>query len=93
MLEDEHRSLSRDARNLSEDEFVGDQVPQHSDGDVGEILNDLPEPLAFFGVLGHENSAGATIFSCAAPSFFDLAQHGIKRVSGIFQLHAYRHNG
>ncbi len=54
MLQDQHRRLARDARNLAKDEFVGHQVGQHGDRDVGERLDDLLPALRIFQVFDHE---------------------------------------
>ena len=41
MLENQHRSLARNARDFAENKFVGHQVAEHGDGDLGERFDDL----------------------------------------------------
>ena len=36
MLQDQHRSFARHARDFAEDEFVGHKIAEHSDGDLRE---------------------------------------------------------
>ncbi len=87
MLENQHRRFARHARNLAEDEFVGDQVAQHRDGDLGKRLDDLPEAVGFFGMLGHQRQPCQRFSHARALSFFDHAQHGIQGVSGVGEFH------
>ena len=54
MLQDEHRRFARDARDLAEDEFVGDQIGQDGDRYVGKRLDDLLPAFRVFQVFGHE---------------------------------------
>ena len=53
MLQDQHRSLARHARDFSIHEFVGHQVPQHRDGDLGEGFDNLPQPFDFLQMFRH----------------------------------------
>ena len=101
MLEDEDGGFARDARNLAVDELVGNKVGERSDGHLGKDVEDFLEPLGFFGMSGHPGSfrAGETpalrsveILSWAVPSLGDDPQHGIQGVSGVDEIHVYRHH-
>jgi hypothetical protein len=48
MPQDQHRSFSRNARNFTEDKFVGHHVAEHSYGDARERLNDFAQPVGGF---------------------------------------------
>src|ERR1700688_1038157 len=70
MLQDQHRRFSRDARDFPKNEFVGHQVADHGDGDLGKGLNNLFQPLLFFGMFRHLD---AELRSASAPIFSRLA--------------------
>ena len=82
MLEDQHGRFARDAGDFAVDEFVGDQVGEHGDGDFGKRLKNFLEAIGFFGMLGHP---AYTILSCPVLSLANDPQHGIDGVSGVEQ--------
>src|SRR5271169_5396199 len=54
MLQDKHRGLARHPRDFPEHKFVGHQIPQHRNGNLGERLDDLPQPLDFLQMFRHQ---------------------------------------
>src|ERR1051326_2510471 len=40
MTQDQYRRFTRDARDFTVDEFIGNQVSQHRDAELGKLLND-----------------------------------------------------
>ena len=54
VLQDQHGRFARDPRNLAEDEFVGHQVREHGDRELGKRFDDLPQPVVFLNVFCHQ---------------------------------------
>src|SRR5215472_6859906 len=53
VLQDQYRRFTRNAGDFSEDKFVSNQISQDRDRDLGEGLDNLLQPVGFFGVLRH----------------------------------------
>ena len=53
MLENQNGSLAGNARNLSKNKFVCNQVPDKRDRHLGKRFNDPPEPLGLLMIHTH----------------------------------------
>src|SRR5215471_2240291 len=61
--------LTRDARNLAVDKFVGNQVSQYGDGELGKFLDDPDQPVCRFGILLHRRKENCLTVRGAGTKF------------------------